>query len=219
MSQSPIKWLPDDFNGEFPPVEQALTEPDGLLAAGGNLKPETILKAYRQGIFPWYSEDQPILWWSPDPRCVFIPDQLHISRSLKKTLKNNPFEIRTDTAFRNVMLACAEPRNNEPGTWINEAMLESYCKLHEMGYGRSVECWLDNKLVGGLYGISIGKIFFGESMFSRENNASKVALHYLCNTIKPVLIDAQVHSKHIESLGAHMIRRKLFIELIAKNIS
>jgi len=219
MSQSPIKWLTDDFDGEFPPVEHALDEPDGLLAAGGNLKPDTILKAYRHGIFPWYSEDQPILWWSPNPRCVFFPEQLHISRSLNKTLKNNPFEIRTNTAFRDIVLACAEPRKKDFGTWINEAMLESYCALHEMGYGQSVECWLDNKLVGGLYGIFIDKVFFGESMFSLENNSSKVALHYLCNTIKPALIDAQVHSKHIESLGAVLIDRKQFMKLLCQHIN
>lgn len=212
---SSIVWL-EDNNYEFPPVECALTEPDGLLAAGGLLSPEILLKAYRQGIFPWYSKGQPILWWSPDPRCVLFPEQLKISRSLRKTLNKKLFEIRQDTAFRDVMLNCARPRKDDAGTWITHEMLHAYCHMHELGYAHSVECWQDDKLVGGLYGMVIGKMFFGESMFSLRPDASKVALEYLCNTLKPKLIDVQVYSKHMESLGAEMIPRARFIELLTK---
>ncbi|MBT8129890.1 MAG: leucyl/phenylalanyl-tRNA--protein transferase [Gammaproteobacteria bacterium] len=210
---SSIVWL-EDNNYEFPPVEQALSEPDGLLAAGGLLSPEILLKAYRRGIFPWYSQGQPILWWSPDPRCVLFPKQLKISRSLRKTLNKKPFEVRQDTAFREVMLNCARPRKDDAGTWITREMLQAYCRMHELGYAHSVECWQNDKLVGGLYGMAIGSMFFGESMFSHRTDASKVALEYLCNTMKPKLIDVQVYSKHMESLGARMIPRARFIQLL-----
>ena len=212
---SSIAWL-EDNDYEFPPVERALTEPDGLLAAGGLLTPENLLKAYRQGIFPWYSQGQPILWWSPDPRCVLFPEQLKISRSLRKTLNKRLFEIRQDTAFRDVMLNCARPRKDDSGTWITHEMLQAYCRMHELGYAHSVECWQDDKLVGGLYGMTIGSMFFGESMFSLRPDASKVALEYLCNTMKPKLIDVQVYSKHMESLGAEMIPRAVFIAYLDK---
>ena len=210
---SSIVWL-EDNHYEFPPVEQAYTEPDGLLAAGGSLTPEILLKAYRQGIFPWYSQGQPILWWSPDPRCVLFPEKLKISRSLRKTLNKNLYEIRQDTAFRDVMMNCAKPRRDESGTWITQEMLAAYTRMHELGYAHSVECWQDGELVGGLYGMSIGEVFFGESMFSRKPDASKVALEYLCNSIGPKLIDVQVYSKHMESLGAEMIPRRRFIEYL-----
>lgn len=210
---SSIVWL-EDNHYEFPPVEQAYTEPDGLLAAGGSLSPEILLKAYRHGIFPWYSQGQPILWWSPDPRCVLFPEKLKISRSLRKTLNKNLYEIKQDTAFRDVMLNCAKPRKNESGTWISADMLAAYTLMHELGYAHSVECWRDGVLVGGLYGLSLGEMFFGESMFSREPDASKVALEYLCNSVKPKLIDVQVYSKHMESLGAEMIPRRRFIEYL-----
>jgi leucyl/phenylalanyl-tRNA--protein transferase len=210
---SSIVWL-EDNNYEFPPVEQALTDPDGLLAAGGSLSPEILLKAYRHGIFPWYSEGQPILWWSPDPRCVLFPENLKISRSLKKTLNKKMFSIRQDTAFREVMLNCAKPRKDDTGTWITHNMLEAYCQMHELGYAHSIECWQDDELVGGLYGIALGKMFFGESMFSKKNDASKVALVHLCNSVKPKLIDVQVYSSHMERMGAEMIPRKKFIEYL-----
>ena len=213
MNETPI-YLPDNFSGPFPGAQFALTEPDGLLAVGGNLKPETLLQAYSQGIFPWYSDDQPILWWSPDPRCVLYPDKLKISRSLKKTLNKKIYEVRVDTSFREVMQACAAPRKDDVGTWIDNDMLQAYCQLHELGYAHSIECWRDNKLVGGLYGIEIGNMFFGESMFSKQTDASKVALEYLCNAIKPKLIDVQVYSEHMESLGAEIIDRNKFIELV-----
>jgi len=213
MNDTPI-YLAENFSGSFPSTQFALTEPDGLLAVGANLKPETLLQAYSQGIFPWYSDDQPILWWSPNPRCVLYPQKLKISRSLRKTLNKNIYEVRTDTAFREVMQACAEPRKDDKGTWIDKDMLQAYCQLHELGYAHSIECWYKNKLVGGLYGIKIGAMFFGESMFSKKTDASKVALEYLCNTVKPELIDVQVYSEHMASLGAELIDREKFIEQV-----
>ncbi|MDH5594857.1 MAG: leucyl/phenylalanyl-tRNA--protein transferase, partial [Gammaproteobacteria bacterium] len=162
-------------NPLFPDVEQALTEPEGLLAVGGDLSPERLLEAYRRGIFPWYSEDQPVLWWSPNPRSVLFPDKLKISRSLKKTLNKNLYTVTLDTAFRDVMVACAQPRKDGNGTWITPDMIDAYCTLFEQGHAHSVETWLNDELVGGLYGIAIGKVFFGESMFSKKTDASKVA--------------------------------------------
>ena len=215
MNDTPI-YLAEDFSGTFPSMQFALTEPDGLLAVGGNLKPETLLQAYSQGIFPWYSDDQPILWWSPNPRCILHPEKLKISRSLKKTLNKKIYEVRMDTAFSEVMQACAAPRKDEAGTWIDNDMLQAYCQLHELGYAHSIECWNKNELVGGLYGLKIGNVFFGESMFSKQTDASKVALEYLCNTVKPKLIDVQVHSDHMESLGAETIDRDKFIELVKR---
>ena len=208
-----IVWL-EDNDYEFPPVDQALIEPDGLLAAGGLLSPEILLKAYRHGVFPWYSQGQPILWWSPDPRCVLFRENMKISRSLRKTLNRKPFVIRQDTAFREVMLNCAKPRKYADGTWITREMLDAYSRMHRLGYAHSIECWQDDRLVGGLYGIALGEVFFGESMFSDATDASKVALEYLCNTVKPKLIDVQVYSEHMESLGAEMIPRSEFIEYL-----
>lgn len=210
-----LVWL-EDNNYEFPPLEQALTDPDGLLAAGGSLSPAILLKAYRGGIFPWYSQGQPVLWWSPDPRCVLFPEKLKISRSLRKTLNKNLFIVKQDTAFRDVMLNCSKPRKDHAGTWITNEMLEAYCHMHELGYAHSIECWQDDQLAGGLYGMSLGDMFFGESMFSKQADASKVALEYLCNSIRPKLIDVQVYSKHMGSLGAELIPRKRFIEYLHK---
>jgi leucyl/phenylalanyl-tRNA--protein transferase len=208
-----LVWL-EDNNYEFPPVEQALTEPGGLLAAGGSLTPEILLKAYRNGIFPWYSQGQPVLWWSPDPRCVLFPEKLKISRSLRKKLNRKPFIIKQDTAFRTVMLSCAEPRKDSDGTWITREMLQAYSHMHELGYAHSIECWQDNELAGGLYGMSLGDVFFGESMFSKKPDASKVALEYLCNSIRPKIIDVQVYSEHMGRMGAEMIPRAKFIEYL-----
>lgn len=216
LKEPPIIWLPEDFQGPFPSPNLALLEPDGLLAAGGNLKPDTLLQAYKQGIFPWYSGNQPILWWSPNPRCVLYPEKLHISRSLKRTLNKAPYVIKENTAFKQVVLECAAPResndNETPGTWITEAMVDAYCELHEMGHAHSIECWQGNKLVGGIYGVELGQVFFGESMFSHMKDASKVAMVHLCENHKYRLIDAQVHSEHLESLGAECIDRYDFIQ-------
>ena len=193
-----LHWLEPDPDSPFPPLSKALKDPDGLLAAGGDLSPRRLLNAYQHGIFPWYSEGEPILWWSPDPRCVLFPDKLKVSRSLRKTLNKKLFEVRMDTAFAEVMSACAEPRPDQSGTWITFDMFQAYVQMHELGYAHSVECWQDGELVGGLYGMAIGKVFFGESMFSRVSDASKVALYHLCQHLKThgfELIDSQVHTK------------------------
>jgi len=204
MSQ--IIWLEDnDF--KFPSVSTALTEPDGLLTASERLTPELVIEAYKRGIFPWYSDDQPVLWWSPNPRCVLFPEKFHTSRSFKRTLNNHAFTIKIDTAFKNVMLACAKPRAADTGTWITDDMLN-------VGIAHSIECWQEEKLVGGMYGLILGDIFFGESMFSTVKDASKVVIHHLCTVIKPYLIDAQVHSNHLQTLGAEEIGRHEFTELI-----
>lgn len=213
-----IPWL-EDNSFKFPDVRSALTEPDGLLAVSEKLSPELVIEAYRQGIFPWYSDDQPVLWWSPNPRCVLYPKNYHISRSFKRTIKNNPFQVKTNTAFKEVMLSCAKPRpkqtdSSEAGTWITQKMLDVYCELHEMGVAHSIECWHEKQLVGGMYGLVIGDMFFGESMFSKMKDASKVAIHYVCTTVKPSLIDAQVYSEHLASLGAVEIKRSDFINHI-----
>lgn len=212
-------WLNSHDPGDFPDVSLALTEPDGLLAVGGDLTVKRLLTAYQRGIFPWYSEDQPILWWSPDPRTVLFPEQLKISRSLRKTLRNKPFTVSFDRAFTEVIQACSEPRPDQNGTWISEEMQQAYIRLHAEGHAHSVECWLDSKLVGGLYGVSIGKVFFGESMFSRTSDASKVAFVCLVKHLQAKgypLIDCQVHSEHLESLGASNIPRVEFIGFLEK---
>ncbi|MBF0278913.1 MAG: leucyl/phenylalanyl-tRNA--protein transferase [SAR324 cluster bacterium] len=197
----------------FPPQKDA--EPEGLLAVGGDLSTERLLSAYQQGIFPWYEEGQPILWWSPDPRLIMEPDNLKISKSLRKVLKKQIFEVKTDTAFSRVIEECGGPRRSGQGTWITEAIKESYTKLHELGYAHSVECWFEKELVGGLYGVSIGKCFFGESMFAKKTDASKVAFVSLVEQMKiwgVEMIDCQVTSDHLLSLGAHEIPRKEFLE-------
>ena len=211
MSQIP--WL-EDNNFKFPDVNTALTEPDGLLAASELLTPELVIEAYQQGIFPWYSDGQPVLWWSPNPRCVLYPENFHISRSFKRTLNNSAFEIRTNTAFKELMLACARPRADNAGTWITQRMHDVYCQLHDAGVAHSIECWHAGKLVGGMYGLILGDIFFGESMFSSMKDASKTAMHYLCTSLKPYLIDAQVYSDHLATLGAVEIDRSEFIKII-----
>lgn len=217
MDDPALIWLPDDFRGPFPSPRLAMLEPDGLLAAGGNLNPETLLQAYTQGIFPWYSGDQPILWWSPNPRCVLFPDKLHISRSFRRSLNQHPYTIRHNTAFREVMLACAEPRADQNGTWITTEMQQAYYQLHTLGYAHSFECWQDDTLVGGIYGIQLGAVFYGESMFSRRKDASKIVMHHICTVLKPAIIDAQVYSPHLESLGAELMQRDDFIRFIQQH--
>ena len=215
MSQ--ISWL-EDTDYRFPDVSSALTEPDGLLIASELITAELIITAYTKGIFPWYSDDQPVLWWSPNPRCVLYPDKFHVSRSLRRTLNNNPFEIKTNTAFKEVMQACAKPRADGAGTWITERMLSVYFELHDRGFAHSIECWQQDMLVGGMYGLVLGDMFFGESMFSKKKDASKVAMHYLCTSIKPFLVDAQVYSEHLETLGAEEIERSEFTDIIVSRL-
>ena len=211
--------LLDSNHPVFPKPEAALEEPDGLLAIGGNLSQHTLLDAYRQGIFPWYESGQPILWWSPDPRAVIFPDQINISRSLKKTLRVKPWEIRINTMFKEVVDHCAAPRRDQvgdnSGTWITQEMKMAYLALHHSGYAHSLEVWLDGKLVGGLYGVLVGGIFCGESMFSLERDASKIALVQLAllikNSVKGGFIDCQIPNNHLLSMGAVTIPRKEFI--------
>ena len=201
-------------NQPFPPVELALTNPNGLLAAGGDLSPERLLDAYRHGIFPWFNENDPILWWSPDPRMVLFPNEFKISHSLLKILRKGAYEIRFDTAFEQVMRNCAAPRKEQAGTWILEDIINAYCELHRMGYAHSVETWIDGELAGGLYGIALGKMFYGESMFSRKTNASKIALAHLSKQLEYWdfgMIDCQMNTSHLASLGAREIPREEFI--------
>ena len=191
-----IRWLrPDE---PFPPVQSALAQPNGLLAAGADLSPARLIEAYRHGIFPWFSEGQPILWWSPDPRMVLVPAEIRITRSLAKALRNRRYEVRADSAFRAVMRACAEPRPEQDGTWIGADMIEAYCALHERGIAHSVETWIDGELAGGLYGVALGRMFFGESMFSRATDASKIALVHLARQLERRgfgLIDCQLQHR------------------------
>jgi leucyl/phenylalanyl-tRNA--protein transferase len=198
----------------FPPPENA--EPDGLLAVGGDLSSDRLLLAYQMGIFPWYSEGVPILWWSPDPRLVLTPDEFHVSRRLAQTLKQGRFKITFDVAFPAVILSCATvPRAGQDGTWITPAMRRAYTRLHELGYAHSVESWLDGNLVGGIYGVSLGKCFFGESMFSYETNASKAAIAALVEHLKRWdfrMLDAQVTTRHLLSLGAKEVPRQIFLK-------
>lgn len=210
-----IPWL--EGAPGFPPLEQALTQPNGLLAAGGALEPQWLLTAYRQGIFPWYSPGEPILWWSPDPRLVLLPDELHISRSLRKTLRRCPFELRVDSAFSAVIEACAAPRAPALGTWISAEMRAAYLAMHELGYAHSVECWRDGRLVGGLYGMALGRVFFGESMFSVATDASKVAFAHLVRFLRTrgyAIIDCQMKTAHLMSLGAREITRQQFRDIL-----
>jgi leucyl/phenylalanyl-tRNA---protein transferase len=202
----------------FPPPR--LASEAGLLAVGGDLAPERLLLAYRNGIFPWYNEEEPILWWSPDPRFVLFPDRMKISRSLRGLLKKNLFTVTFDTSFREVVAACQEARRGqEEGTWITAAMAAAYIRLHEFGWAHSVEAWRDKTLVGGLYGVSLGKCFFGESMFTRVPNASKVALITLVENLRRYdfrLIDCQVYTDHLRSLGAEMMFREDFQQVLKR---
>ncbi len=203
----------------FPPVADALDEPDGLLAAGGELSPERLLAAYRRGIFPWYSGGQPILWWSPAMRTVFDTARVHVPRRLARWLRGCDWEIRADSAFAAVMRACAAPRAHEHGTWITADMLAAYQRLHELGHAHSVEVWNDEHLVGGIYGVAIGRMFYGESMFSAATNGSKVALLALCHLLRGwgfPLLDAQVASDHLFTLGAYEMSRAAFCARVAE---
>jgi len=216
-----IAWL-RGAHPAFPPLESALREPNGLLAAGGDLRPQTLLAAYRRGIFPWYSEGQPILWWSPDPRMVLYLDEFRASRSLRKRIQQGTYDIRADTAFADVVRACAHaPRAGQTGTWITPAVIDAYATLHAQGYCHSVEAWHDGVLVGGLYGLALGRVFFGESMFAHRVDASKVALAMLVTLLRErqfVLIDCQQETPHLASLGARPIPRRMFAAELARLI-
>ena len=209
----PVNAHPDDF----PPLEQALEYPDGLLAVGGSLSINRIICAYLQGIFPWYSDDEPILWWAPSQRLVLFPEALKISRSLAKTIRKQKFSITMDNHFQQVIEACAAPRDNQDGTWITSDMQAAYYKLHQHRLAHSVEVWYEGRLVAGLYGIALGKVFFGESMFTLMTDASKVAFVHLVKQLQIwgyELIDCQVYTRHLESLGAVEIPRIEFGNLL-----
>ena len=206
-----IPWL--GAEPVFPADERALREPNGLLAAGGALSQPWLLAAYHRGIFPWISEGEPILWWTPDPRLVLVPDEVHISHSLRKTLRRRSFEVRADTDFAAVLRGCAAPRPPAPGTWITPAMQAAYLRMHELGHAHSVECWKGGRLVGGLYGMAIGRVFFGESMFALETDASKVALAHLARLLSNRgygMIDCQMTTAHLLSMGAREVTRARF---------
>jgi leucyl/phenylalanyl-tRNA--protein transferase len=214
-------WIdPEDTEIRFPAVEHALREPDGLLALGGDLCSERLLLAYRSGIFPWFGPDQPILWWSPDPRLVLFPEQLNISRSLARVLRRDRFTVTMDRDFPAVIAQCAAPRRGQAGTWITDEMRAAYLRLHHEGHAHSVECWLDDELVGGLYGVAIGRIFFGESMFTTVPDASKVAFVRLVEQLQSwgyPLVDCQVHTNHLASLGASAIARAEFVGMLNRH--
>ncbi len=217
-----IPWL--DRDAPFPPIRQALTDPSGLLAIGGDLRPDRLIDAYRRGIFPWFSEDQPVLWWSPDPRMVLHLDEFRVSHSLKKRLKaigtsSSAPEIHVDRAFEEVMRACAQPRDGQSGTWISPVIVDAYLELHEMGLAHSVETYVADQLVGGLYGVCLGRMFYGESMFARQSDASKIALSCLVFWLRGQgfpMIDCQQQTTHLASLGARPIQREIFAERISR---
>ncbi len=202
-------------NTPFPPLQAALQHPNGLIAIGGDLNAERLLDAYHHGIFPWFTPGEPVLWWSPDPRMVLFPNELKISRSLAKRLKKTDYEVRYDTAFREVMQACSQaPREGQNGTWIVPEIVEAYCRLHELGHAHSAETWIDGELVGGLYGVKLGNMFYGESMFHRATDASKIAFVHMMRRLQQAgveMIDCQMHTAHLASLGAREIPRDEFI--------
>lgn len=205
----------------FPSPNRAETDPDGLVAVGGDLTPTRLINAYRCGIFPWYSAGQPLLWWSPDPRMVLFPSKLHVSRSLRKVLRKGYFRVTFDRAFDAVIQGCAQPRRDQGGSWLTPEMIQAYGRLHRLGVAHSVECWQGETLVGGLYGVQLGRIFFGESMFHRVTDASKVAFVELTRTLEArgcPLIDCQVHSDHLASLGAELVPRPRFLEILEEHV-
>jgi leucyl/phenylalanyl-tRNA--protein transferase len=212
-----VPWLRS--GSPFPPLDAALDDPNGLLAAGGDLSPARLLAAYQHGIFPWYNEAQPILWWSPDPRMVLFVGEFKLPRSLRRVVRQRRFEIRADTAFREVMEGCAEPRRGQSGTWITAAVIDAYTALHREGHAHSLEAWREGELVGGLYGVTIGRMFFGESMFTRETDASKVALVKLVAMLGHMgmpLIDCQQETEHLARLGARPIPRRKFADWLSR---
>jgi leucyl/phenylalanyl-tRNA---protein transferase len=215
-----ITWL--DHGDPFPPVESALKHPNGLLAAGGDLSPQRLLDAYAKGIFPWFSDEDPILWWSPDPRMVLFPSELHVSRSLRRTIRTDRFAVSADRAFTDVMAGCAELRRDQEGTWITVEMMAAYRRLAELGVAHSIEVWAGSDLAGGLYGVALGRMFYGESMFSRLPDASKVALVALARQLEQwgfALIDCQMTTPHLASMGAREIPRRDFLQRVSAAIA
>lgn len=212
-----------DYNSDFPPSTEALDVPNGLLAVGGDLTPQRLLDAYQRGIFPWYEEPQPVLWWTPDPRAVLFPDELYISRSLRKRIRQDRYHLSVDTCFRRVMRACSELRGDGLGTWIDTEMIDAYCQLHELGFAHSIEVSdASGTLLGGLYGVALGRVFFGESMFSRASDTSKIALVALVHIARRAdfhMIDCQVESDHLNSMGARCISRLDFEARLAQTVS
>ena len=216
-----IPQLGADPASHFPEPASAIESPDGLLAWGGDLDPVRLGNAYRTGIFPWYSDEQPILWWSPSVRCVIFPDKVHISKRLQRVIAQNKYQLSANSEFDEVIRGCALPRSSQEGTWITQEMRAAYNRLHEMGMAHSIEVWHDNALVGGIYGISIGRMFFGESMFSSAKDASKVALVGLCRFLDRndfALLDCQVSNPHLDSMGAEEIPRETFLAILDGNI-
>lgn len=211
-----VPWL-KAYELSFPPLDQALSDPNGLLAVGGDLSPQRLLSAYHRGIFPWYEDPQPILWWSPDPRTVLFPDRIHISRSLRRRLRQAQFTVTADTDFNAVISACAAIGKRRPGTWITGDMARAYGQLHRDGIAHSIEVWEHNQLIGGLYGIALGRMFYGESMFSRQPDASKIALAALCRQAQRWgygMIDCQVGNPHLSSMGAETLARRHFADIL-----
>jgi len=209
--------LSNDPAAPFPPSSKALDSPNGLLAWGGDLRPERLLTAYRSGIFPWYSQGQPILWWNPAPRCVLYPEKVHLSRRTRRRYNSNVYHLTADSAFIEVVAGCAEPRGYECGTWITQDMLDAYGQLHQLGHAHSLEVWEDELLVGGIYGLALGSVFFGESMFSRRTDASKIALVALCRHLHRLgfgLLDCQVGNAHLYTMGCENISRRPFEALL-----
>ena len=214
-----IPILGPDPESPFPSIDKALDYPEGLLAVGGDLTPARLINAYRHGVFPWYSDDQPILWWSPAPRCVLYPQSVHVSRRLRRRFNQGQYRLTSDQAFAQVINACAGPRADHGGTWITDEMRDAYIHLHELGVAHSIEAWLDDELAGGIYGLALGRVFFGESMFSRYQDASKIALVALCRQLQQwdfVLLDCQISNPHLLSMGAEEIPRAEFIQRLEK---
>lgn len=218
MTRLPLTFIEPGSPPRFPPAAQALRDPNGLLAVGGDLHPERLLVAYRHGIFPWFGEGEPILWWSPDPRCVFDTHGIHVSRSLRRQIRRSDWTLSVDRAFERVIRACAAPRDSDSGTWIIAPMIDAYSQLHRLGHAHSVEAWDGNRLVGGIYGVAVGRLFCGESMFSAASGGSKIALLGLCRHLRRhgfPMLDAQVTNPHLMSLGAREVSRVTFLEQVA----
>ena len=214
-----LPWL--QTNEDFPPVTMALSEPSGLLAAGGDLSAAWLIAAYSRGIFPWFNADQPILWWAPEPRMVLFPDELHVPKSLARVIRKRHYEIRVNTVFEQVMQGCSQPRTGQDGTWISPQMIAAYTELHRLGLAHSIETWINGELVGGLYGVALGRVFYGESMFARIADASKIAFVHLVRQLRRWqfrIIDCQMNTAHLARFGAREIPRADFMQSLAEGV-